>query len=133
MPATACKTALAAVFSLLAAGCASLHDLDKRSSCIESNGVQFLGGLFSTRSDKFNVDCAKEQAARRMLETNDPGMQAVGASVLGERHENLDEATRATIQRIKPQDLECTVTEVEETGAGKQAKMVCKPRAPSVP
>jgi hypothetical protein len=118
---------LVSVFATAVSGCATMHDLDKRSSCIQSDVTSVLGGLIYIKDDEFNQNCAREQAARQMLKSDDIGLNAVGARVLSNEHNEIGSATDQVREKLKNAPMECTFTEVAGEGSSRKATMVCKP------
>jgi hypothetical protein len=121
------KLSIISVFAAAVSGCATMQDVDRRSSCIESDVTSLLGGFIFIKKDEFNERCAKEQAAREMLESNDVGLKAVGARVLSSEHGTIGAAADEVREKIKNAPMECTFTEVTGLQNKRTATMVCKP------
>jgi hypothetical protein len=121
--------------SLLLAGCAGLPALNKQT-CMEEDQKSVLFGLLSSGSKTYNLDCAMNLGAHKMIESSDIGMKAVGYTILeksgGPDVEDTAGMVRKIISEQTTRELACEVKSVEQKSTGKRQITLnnCKPTSP---
>lgn len=95
-----------AVLALLPA-CSSMNTLT-RGECMEENR-SFMFGLPLTSSRAFNKTCGEMHSADLMTRTSDPGLKAVGYSVLKEVSPVFKNSDKEHLRRLVegPAQLQC--------------------------
>jgi hypothetical protein len=113
------KSALILSFTLAVSGCATNRALHTQNPCNEANAVSFLFGLLSTGSSKINESCSEDQAIQLLVESNDPGLQAVGVRAMVTKYGEEEAAQRvgsALTTALEPKKCEVLGVQNNEDG-----------------
>lgn len=109
---------LAGAFVL--AGCATQGSVEvEPGSCTNASSATLLGGFVSVSQAGHDKDCGERQVEAMLLGSEDPGMQAVGQSLLEGRRKDAAEAgdaVRAALLQRSAGEVSCEVESVEQKG-----------------
>lgn len=127
------KTSVAGIFCMALTGCATTQFAHTDNPCNEGKGLSFLFGLATINNSKINESCSQDQVYKTLVDTEDPGVQAVGLRALIEKY-GTQRVTKEVIDSLhdakKPQN--CTVQSVQHMPDGtKRIKLGnCAPASP---
>lgn len=76
------KTGVAGIFCMALTGCATTQFAHSDNPCNEGEGLSFLFGLAAINNSKINESCSQDRVYKSLVETEDPGVQAVGCGPL---------------------------------------------------
>lgn len=107
------KAGIAGVFCLALTGCATTQYAHNDNPCNEGKGLSLLFGLAAVNNSRIDESCSEDRVYKSLVETEDPGLQAVGIRALIQKYgaENVSEEVVKTLDDAgKPQN--CTVQSV---------------------
>lgn len=123
------RLSVISVFCLAATGCATTQALHAKNPCNEGQGIQLLFGFLSTNNSKINKSCSEDQAIQMLVESNDPGLQAVGARAMIKKYGAEEAAARVGASLVKaagPKDCEVLEVKQQEDGSKRIKLGNCK-------